>query len=870
MVSSGTTTYPVPPSENDASWNSVRHFLSHFHGSIFCYIPDAESLKNLPVTHSDVLDIDKQAQGYGLFYSVNGFKSINQRTEANLLCLNAFYVDIDWPKERLGIPKLEDLATFKRDALQALSEAAVDGFAPTHIIETKNGLHALWCLNEPVILDNLPIDTQVKALTSYQKIQLAIIDRFQGDSQAKDVTRVLRLPNTWHLKNPATPFRVRFADSDQHDCQTYVFKQIKDYFLRTEVGSREDVDGENETAAYSALIWQRTKNREPLNPAIFDELRARYPKMDRPSVQALMQKDGIGEGRRNHSLLIAASAMRESGQTEMDVLGYFDHYNGLGAYEIAHTVKSAFKSPTPLSFGWNHPMIAPHVTTEEKSRVATILGGILKRDRKHRQALEKAQEFVPIISELPPEQKEAVIASTELAKARRSAAEEKAFQKNLYNNYEAAICERYPRLRYCLANSLFYDFVQGVYLPLSTEMVRALILQEMLSDNLLDYRTETGVKNKILCLKSLERIQIKPCDMDPNPNILNLENGLVDFSTGDLKPHTPDYFSTNRIPVRLRTGTPEELAPRWCQFVDEIMRGDLDKIRFLRQMAGYCFTRSVEHQKAFILYGTGANGKSTFIDTLMKILGEPNVSSLTLSALHERFGGFKLFNKTMNVVEEISDNFFESDMIKKIITGSEITTDRKFMEPLIFRPFAKFVFAVNTLPKIKDTSMGLYRRFYIIDFLANFEVTGETDLAEKLWNERDGVFLWCMEGWQDLLQNRGFFVPASVSEATERFKENNSPLVEFILRHYEIVGKERAASFSIPLMQVFEAYQTDVKALGYQPKNFSNIVKELTNLSHGSLRSIAVTSSNNQQFVTGIMLKKVVLIQPLTPSFIQP
>lgn len=892
-------TYPRPPNEGDPSWVPVRNFLSRFHASILCYIPDAESLKSLPVTHSDVLDLDKQEQGYGVFYSVNGFKSARSRTVENLLSINAFYVDIDYPKDRpgLGKPTPDQLAAFKSDALKDLSAlASEDGtrsFVPSFIVETKNGLHALWLFEEPIILDNLPPERRTRLLQAYTDVLLALIDRFQGDPQAKDLVRVLRLPNTFHLKDPHSPFRVRLLPMDT---ETYAFKELKNFFLHnaanapSELGKPSTSDGSKPKNAgsrnletgddvfdFTNLAWKHTDSRDPIPAEIWQELRHRYPKTDRPSVQALMAKDGIAEGGRNHSLLIATSAMRESGMSESEVLGYFDHYNGLSVYEITQTVKSAFKRPEPMSFGWNNPLIAVHVTEAEKAKVSAVLGTILNERRAAKQAAhtnKKSKElqthpdfagpYVPVIHKLEPD----VEREAKRIIEKRTVAQEKAFQKNLFNNYEKVILERFPRLRFCLTDGCFYDFESGRYVLRNMDSISDMILRELETDGLMDFRTTTQVKNKIACLRSLEVIQMRMPDPADDPATLNVLNGLLDFTTGDLRLHTPEYFSTNQLPVRYRDEPIEDIAPRWVSFVEEIMQSDAGKIRFLQQMSGYCFTRSVAHQKAFILYGTGANGKSTFIDTLQRILGPNNASSLTLKDLHKQFGLTQIFGKTMNVIEEISENFFESDMIKKIITGSEITADRKFMDHLVFRPFAKFVFAVNDLPRIKDTSTGLYRRFHIVDFLASFdESKAEPDLAERLWDERDGIFLWCMKGWQDLVSAGGFMVPPAVAAASERFKEANSPLVEFLLRRYNIAESGREMSFMIPVTHIFEAYQKEVRELGYQPKNFQNVSKELANLNHGSLKHVSVVPINGTKMVSGLMLKKTGPLQPLTPSF---
>lgn len=848
--------YPAPISESDPSWGPVQSFLRYLHGSILCYIPDAESVKSLPIIHSDTLDLDHQSEGYGVFYSVNGFKSTASRREDNLLCVNAFYVDIDWPKERLGAPSPQALAEFKRDALAALSDLAMDGMIPTFIIETKNGFHGLWCFEEPIIIDNLSDEKRTQLFKSYRETQLAIIDRLQGDPGAKDVARVLRLPNTYHLKDPAFPFLVKIAHSSG---ERYTFKQVRQFFCKTK---------QREVKELGDLTWKEAGNgNEPIPKSVLEELNRVYPKSDRPSIQALMRLDGISPGSRNESLFVAVSALRESGWSEAQCLGHFTHYNGLSAYEIGSVIKSAYARATPYETGWNHPLVAAGMTEVERAKVTSIISTALaehrttkRAERKPKEIIEDNQRTVEITVADPraKDEKTAELARAQIEREeKKDQALAKAYQKKLYERYEHVILERFPSLRYVVANS-FYNYENGAYIPVDMKTMQAMILNEMEKDGLSSYRTKTHVDNKILCLQAQEWIVVDPKDVDPDPNVVNVRNGLVDLDTGELKPHDPVYFSTNQLAEITYQSDKlvSDIAPRWLRFVKEITEGDDGKAALLQEMAGYCFTRSVAFQRAFILFGSGANGKSTFVDILAKILGRRNSSSLTLKDLHEQFGPAKLFGKTLNVVEEINNNYVESDYIKKVITGAEITADRKFIQdPLVFRPYAKFVFAVNSLPKINDTSMGLYRRFTIIEFGARFSPNSEPHLHDKLWAERDGVFLWAMEGWKRLRAQGVFTMTEAVLAASEHFKESNSPLVEFMLANYAAAPLGREDKYMIPLRKLFDAYQKGTRELGYQPKNYQNFVKEIGSLNHGRLSTLSITEIDEVKYVVGIQFK---------------
>lgn len=854
--------FPTPPDLSDPSWEPVRSFLLSFPNTLFIYFadPDAELTgvdyrKKCPPRQTNVLDPSLQKYGYGIFYSVNGFKTPYDRAEADLKTINAFYVDIDYPKQKGVVPTEEQLNAFKRDALESLTDLTLADVGPNYIIETKNGLHAIWSLKRAIDLTKLEPDQRELCLTNYRKTIWAIIERLNGDPVAKDANRVLRLPNTWHLKDPAHPFLTKLIHSTS---QRFLFKEIKDFFLKADetLNTKRLMPVQPDS---HGLIWKNAAGKdEPLPPVVLKDLERLYPKHERPSVQALMDKDNRGDGNRNQSLMVACACLRQAGWSEAETITYFDHYNGLSAYEIKSVIKSVFRRAIPYEVGWNHPLIAEGITQAERAKVTAVVSASLADyKRKERAELKKQGKELkpPVDKPEDPLEKDEQVAEQAMKEERRAQSIDKNVQQKMFERYEKIIIERYPNLRYIKGNA-FYSYENGAYTVFDIEKLQSLIVNEMDKDGLFIYRSKTSVDNKIMCLKAEESIQMEQSAFDAHPSYVNVSNGIVDIDTGELIPHSPDIFSLNQL--KEITYRPDEdehlLAPRWIQFIDEITQNDAEKAALLQEIAGYAFTRTVSFQRAFILYGSGANGKSTYMDTLMRILGEKNVSSLTLTDLNSQMMPYKLYGKTLNVIEEINNNYIESDFIKKAITGAEITANRKYMEPLIFRPYAKFFFAVNQLPKISDTSSGLYRRFSIIEFKASFERNGETGLAEKLWRERDGIFLWALKGWQRLKAQGKFTFSKEVAEATENFKESNSPLVEFLLQFYKPAPPGRESQYNIPAMNVFMSYQKQTKLMGYGTKNFQNFLRELQTLNHYELLNIKVIRSKGSFYMQGMTL----------------
>jgi putative DNA primase/helicase len=108
-------------------------------------------------------------------------------------------------------------------------------------------------------------------------------------------------------------------------------------------------------------------------------------------------------------------------------------------------------------------------------------------------------------------------------------------------------------------------------------------------------------------------------DLDTKPLLLTVENGTVDLTTGEMRPPSYDDMITKMAKVRYDR---EADCPNWKQFIREIMNFKGDLITFIQTAAGYAMSGDTSEQSMFILYGTGANGKSTFLNVLMNILGD--------------------------------------------------------------------------------------------------------------------------------------------------------------------------------------------------------------------------------------------------------
>jgi len=743
--------------------SKTKKFLEHFPGTLFAYIPDHND--KMPILHSEILDLNRQSDGYGIFFTVNGFAG-GKRTGENLTNVNGFFADIDYP-DKLNKTK-EAIHSYKNEILMELYE---EGTTPTAIVETKNGLHVYWLLEQPIFLNQLNPEQQERLKIGFRDIEEGILKRFDGDPGAKDLARVLRVPDTFHQKDPQDPFLIKLAFYAPDN--VYKYSELQETFLK-----KSAPDG-----------WAVANGENPISEDVKEGIEKLYPKLERPSYKKLFSKEegSVPEGMRNKALLVAAYAAKEAGWTFDKTCEHFNEFHGLGLREIRKTIRSAFEHQ--YDFGYNNEVMQKVVPPEERAELSKVTSKVLAVSTKEQREL---SNFA---------------------------------QKEKYATYEYIFADRYPNLKYKNRGD-FYDYVDGVYKPLQINEVQSLFLKEMFTDGLFNYRKLSAVNDKIACFKSLPGRSFHHEDENPDPNIINFKNGLLNIETYELKAHTPDYLSTSQVPVEYDR---QARAPQWFKFINDITDGDADQGRLLQQIAGYTLTNDTRYAKAFIFFGSGANGKSLFTRIISRLIGREYVSSLNLSTITKQFGLTGLIGKKLNLIDEISGNYFESNVIKNLISGEKMAADVKFRpEPIEFTPIAKIIFSVNELPKINDTTPGLYRRFIIVPFERTFIANPDLDLESKLVTELPGILNWAVEGLKSLRAAGRFSETDKNIEALYSFKIENSPLLEFLTTTYEAVAESESHKYAVPFTEFYSQYRAHCLESGYKPKAVANFTRELS------------------------------------------
>ena len=272
-------------------------------------------------------------------------------------------------------------------------------------------------------------------------------------------------------------------------------------------------------------------------------------------------------------------------------------------------------------------------------------------------------------------------------------------------------------------------------------------------------------------------------------NILNFKNGLLNMETKTFFDHTSEYFTTSQLKVEFDENAD---CPLFRETLSSMMLGDIELIRLVQEIMGYCISYEVKAEKVFIFTGEGANGKSLLAKTIIELCGKENTSTLSMSDLEKPFERFQLVNKLLNVSteNELGSKGLNSEPLKIISSGERITVEEKFKMSFSYEPYVKLLFAANRLPFSKDKSFGLARRLIIVPFKMQYVTNPkgvnqskmDVYLFDKLMDELSGILNFAIAGFQRLKDNDFQFTKSKVSdEILHEYKVEINPILDFYI-----------------------------------------------------------------------------------------
>lgn len=309
-------------------------------------------------------------------------------------------------------------------------------------------------------------------------------------------------------------------------------------------------------------------------------------------------------------------------------------------------------------------------------------------------------------------------------------------------------------------------------------------------------------------------IQIEQRVLDADEFLLNLPSGTCDLRTGAVREHNAQDYITKQTAVD-PSGDGMDV---WEDALQTFFQGDADLIRYVQEIVGLAAIGKVYIEALVIAYGEGRNGKSTFWNTIARVLGtySGNMSADTLTVGCKRNVKPELAEakgKRMIIAAELEEGMrLNTSNVKQLCSTDEIYAEKKYKAPFSYVPTHTLVLYTNHLPRVGAIDQGTWRRLIVIPF--NAKIDGKADIknyADFLFKMAGGAVLqWIIEGAKRVIaSDYKIAQPRVVQDAIQKYKENNDWLSHFLEDCCEIDPSYEAKSG-----EVYNTYRSYCNQMG--------------------------------------------------------
>ena len=302
------------------------------------------------------------------------------------------------------------------------------------------------------------------------------------------------------------------------------------------------------------------------------------------------------------------------------------------------------------------------------------------------------------------------------------------------------------------------------------------------------------VDNVLFIAQSDPAIALSGDEWDASPDLLPVNNGVIDLRTGKRQDCLPTEYIRAHAPVDWSDA--EYVCPIWEKTLQVIFDGDEEMITFIQRLFGYAITGYTTEHKLPIFWGEGRNGKTTILETLSDVLGQDICLTTQADSLMDtrRSGDgpqpfvYALRGKRLAWATESREGQKINLGLIKLLTGGDTLNVRTLhSKPVMFQPTHKIMLLTNHKPSIPADEQAAWDRVFLIPFPMRFvdnpksenERKQDRTLRQKLRSEYPGILAWLIRGclaWQD----QGLNAPASIQKATEAYRENEDTIRQFI------------------------------------------------------------------------------------------
>lgn len=384
-------------------------------------------------------------------------------------------------------------------------------------------------------------------------------------------------------------------------------------------------------------------------------------------------------------------------------------------------------------------------------------------------------------------------------RAKKPIPERRQWARRVMSKYDVRVSER---------GNLLWIKKGGIYVPIEADL-RDKFIQDCIKNQNLSKSEVRDILFEILKERPLLRSSI--CQ---SVNFIPLNNGIYEIST---RKFIPWEDNKKRVFIKKHTLINYKWSRKCLAFarlLDQIMLEE--DIPVFQEMLGYLFYKRYIFQKVFIFTGIGSNGKSVLLNIISHLLGDGFVSHLSLTNINDSHLIGDLYMKLANINSELPEERLVDNNSFKALTGNDrVTANPKHRDPFPFVNYAKFIFACNDLPKVKD-AYSYFRRIVVFPFnntfwekqdydklkeqgdLKNTDFLQDPFVADKILKSKEeisGIFNWAMEGLDRLLRNGRFTYQKTVEETRDLYYRIHDGITLFTktclsLGEYDFISKD--------------------------------------------------------------------------------
>ncbi len=309
--------------------------------------------------------------------------------------------------------------------------------------------------------------------------------------------------------------------------------------------------------------------------------------------------------------------------------------------------------------------------------------------------------------------------------------------------------------------------------------------------------------------------------------LINLKNGTYFISSdkNGLREFNRSDFLMYQLPFEYN---PDAKADLFQQYLDDVLP-EKECQMILAEFLGYLFVPKMKLEKALLLHGSGANGKSVFFEIVNALLGKENITMYSLQNLTNPNGYYraKIVNRLLNYASEINGKL-ETSVFKQLVSNEPVEARLPYGQPFQMTNYGRFIFNCNELPQQVEFTNAYFRRFLIIPFEVTIPAEKQDkDLAKKIIEaELSGVFNWVLSGLERLTIQNGFTRSDKVDEQVDLYRKGVDNVNQFITDEGLIPSVEEW----IKLKELYVEYSRYCVDFGFRSLNKRNFRERLEHL----------------------------------------